>query len=201
VRPHHERVSRHWQPLAGLLRHGRGSRCSQIQLRRRTISHSRASCQWTGATAAERGVACRRLLSQVHMGLFWPFRISDAATRSRKTRGQPTSLRRSCGCASRPCLASGALDYSHGMERNGRHRCSGRRIAMRGSLVSLFFLLAPLGRAGDVCPSMGLVDISVRTRQLPMTIYARSTRGAGADVAAAQLDGPRPMPARGAPCD
>jgi hypothetical protein len=86
-----------------LLQHGCGGRCSQIQPRRRSISHSRASCVWSRAT--ERRVACRRLLGQVQM-VVWPFGISDATMRSHKTRGQPASLRRSYRCASRPCLAS-----------------------------------------------------------------------------------------------
>jgi hypothetical protein len=71
------------------------------------ISHSRASCEWSRAT--ERHVACRRLLGQLQVVL-WPFRVSDAAMRSRKTRGQPTSLRWSCRCANEALLGLGWCD-------------------------------------------------------------------------------------------
>ncbi len=62
--------------------------------------------QAASGRATERRVACRRLFeSGSNGGLVWPFGISRAAMPSGETRGQPTSLRRSCGCASRPCLA------------------------------------------------------------------------------------------------
>jgi hypothetical protein len=84
------------------LQHGRGSRCSQIQLRRRTISHSRASCQWSCAT--ERRVACRETGSSGGL-VIRSLRCRNVVPQAR---GRPTSLRRSYRCASRPCL--GACD-------------------------------------------------------------------------------------------
>jgi hypothetical protein len=72
--------------------------------------HSRASCQWWRNRATSSLPSA--LESGSNGGLVWPFGVSHAAMRSRKTRGQPTSLRRSCRRASRPCLASMVRQHS-----------------------------------------------------------------------------------------
>jgi hypothetical protein len=96
----------HGAPLAGRAR-GMGAAADAPEPSRAAAPsgrHSRASCQWSRNRATSSLPSARE--SGSNGGPVWPFRISRSAMPSRETRGQPTSLRRSCRRASRPCLAS-----------------------------------------------------------------------------------------------